>query len=494
MAGIFSKSNRPKLPGAYFNFKPEAVPTVPSNPGSAVAIPFTHDWGPLDEVVRVTSFQEFQAIYGASDDTEGYRAVRQAFQGEDVDGRGGAGEVVAYRMAGSAAAAAVKTLNNTTPTGAITLTALYPGTRGNDLRVTVQDYAADTSKTELILLDGTVELERYRFTDTDITSLAADINENSDWVSAGSVTSGVALATVSGSSFGSGNDGTTLLAADWTGAMSAFELHRFAVFCAYHLVENSPYSIQTSIIAWHKAQQLLGKRFFTVIGGGLEADTLALAQARSVAGASGDILNVGVGYVSNPVLGSGGTEYNLTLGEFAARVAGALAARGESRSLTYARFADTELVVGPTLSEQSECFDGGIVSLARDSHPTAPVHIRTGLTSFRSSDATADKPYLIYRQPKYVRTMHALETELTQWAEENIIGQRGVDQDTRDAIIGEVKNRLVQKEADGAIQEGWTVAIDNDPPPSDDDEFIGLLIGISFERSLEQVYFTVSVG
>lgn len=496
MAGIFSKNNRPKLPGSYFNFAPEAAPAIQPNPGTAVAIPFLHDWGPFDTAVRVSSFAEFQQIYGNSDNTEGYRAVRQAFQGEGVDGRGGAGEVVCYRFGGTSAAKAVKTLQNTTPAAAITLTARYHGTKGNQLKVTTQDYAADSAYNELILYLDTVEVERYRYLDTDITDLAAQINASSNWVTAGSVTSGVALSAVSASSFASGDDGTTLLAADWTGAMSAFEIQPFAVFCPYHLVESSPFTIEASIVAWTKAQNLLGKRFFTVLGGGTTGDTLTLAKARSVAAASGDILNLGIGYVTNPGLGTGQTAYTLTLGEFAARVAGALAARGESRSMTYARFADCEMPVGPTLTEQSSAFDGGVVSLARDSHPVAPIHIATGLTTWTSANATADtsKPYYIFRQPKYVRTMHALQTELTEWAELNIVGQATVDQATRDALVAEAKVRLLGKQEKNAIQEGWTVGIDSDPPPSDDDEFIALAIGINFERALEQVYFSVSVG
>lgn len=492
MGGIFSKSNRPALPGAYFNFEQQQADSIPANPGTAVAIPFTHDWGPFETVTRVSSFAEFQAIFGASDDTDGYRAVRQAFQGEGFDGRGGAGEVVCYRFGGSSAAKASQTLNNTSSSAAITLTARYEGTRGNDLRVTTQDYAADSSQNELILLDGTTVVEKYQYADTDITDLAAQINARSDWVTAGSVTSGTALSAVSAQAFTGGNDGTTLLAADWTGALDALDVHRFAVLCAYNLTDSS---IRATVASWIDDQNELGKRFFGVFGGSA-GESLATAETRSAALASPNIVNVGVGTVTDSTLGSGQSEQTLGTSEFAARVAGALAARGEYQSLTHARFAGVELTVGATLSELESAFDAGIVALGRDSHATAPVHIKTGLTTWTQTDAASDpsKPYLIYRQPKYVRTIHGIEGDLTQWAEENIIGLRVINDATREAVVGEVKARLSERQTLGAIQPGWTVGIDQNPPPSDDDEFVAIVISASFARALEQVYFTVSVG
>jgi hypothetical protein len=494
MGGIFSKSNRPTLPGAYVNFQSQTVEAIPPNPGTAVAIPFTHDWGPFETVVRVSSFAEFQNIFGSSDDTDGYRAVRQAFQGEGLEGRGGAGEVVCFRMGAAAAAKAAKTLNNTSSSAAITLTARYEGTRGNDLTVVTQDHAADSTKNELLLFDGTVLVEKYVYTDANITSLAAEINADSDWVTAGSVTTGTALAAISGSTgnLTGGNDGTTILSADWVAALTAFSIHKFAVLCPYGLTDSG---IRTTVATWTDDQNDLGNRFFTVFGGAA-AESLATASTRSAALANPNIVNVGIGTLTDSTLGSGQTELAISTSEFAARVAGALASRGESQSLTHARFAGVEITVGPTLSELESAFDAGVLALSRDSHATAPVHVKTGLTTWTQTNATADpsKPYLIFRQPKYVRTIHGIETDLTRWAEEGIIGTQIINEQTREAVIGEVKTLLTERQSRGAIQAGWTVGIDQNPPPSDEDEFIALAISLSFARALEQVYFTVSVG
>jgi len=54
---------------------------------------------------------------------------------------------------------------------------------------------------------------------------------------------------------------------------------------------------------------------------------------------------------------------------------------------------------------------------------------------------------------------------------------------------------VIQQRADtGAVQTGFSVGIDPSPPPSDNDEFIALLYGVAFGRSVEQVFNTVIIS
>src|SRR3954467_14321059 len=114
MPGQFSIDARPVLPGAYVDFVAEPQAVVPVSVGSLVAIPFTHDWGPFETAVQVGSLAEFQRYYGDTMTSPGYYAVQQAFKGEGVAGRGGAGAVLCYRMGAAAAAKATRALSNTT--------------------------------------------------------------------------------------------------------------------------------------------------------------------------------------------------------------------------------------------------------------------------------------------------------------------------------------------------------------------------------------------
>jgi hypothetical protein len=134
-----------------------------------------------------------------------------------------------------------------------------------------------------------------------------------------------------------------------------------------------------------------------------------------------------------------------------------------------------------------------VVVLARDSNLESPVRIERGLTTYTATNDT-QRPYLIYRNPKFLRTMHGIEWDFTRWAEDNVIGKLPVNDDSRAACIAEVSARLKIREKAAIIQPGWNVMVDPEPPPSDDDEFIALLISLRFARSAEQVFFTIRVG
>src|SRR5919201_6524711 len=108
MAGRFSPSNRPLRPGAYWRFVATEPERVQVNPGSVVAVPIIHTWGPLKQPVLCTSYDDFQAIFGR-DASPGQRAVKQCFRGEGTPDGAGAGAVLAYRMGAAAAAAATVT-------------------------------------------------------------------------------------------------------------------------------------------------------------------------------------------------------------------------------------------------------------------------------------------------------------------------------------------------------------------------------------------------
>ena len=453
---------------------------------------FQHTWGPSKTVVELGAFGDFAAVFGQGgttppDYTDGYRSVVQAFQGEGLPGRGGAGKVLAYRMTGTGAAKANRALSNGA-TSALTVAARYEGTFGNTLKVSiVPDASLPATKDNLVVLLGTSEVERYSYLKTDITSLAAMLTASSAWVQpSGAVTSGTALTPVSAVALTSGNDGGALTAADYTAFMAAIEPFRFSLLAPSNLADPS---ILASFVSWSQTLNSRGKRFLTVVGGGSVAtpDTVAAAVTRSATINDPNFVNVGGGVYTDARLG------DLTPAQLAPRVAGILAQRGERESLTFARLAGLSIKVGPTESEILAAIAGGVVTISRDSHPDAPVRLEKGLTAFVDR-ADANRPFNIYSVPKFVRTMHSLETQLTEFAEVNIIGRLPVNDATRSFLVGSTSARFATSEAAGVIQPGWTVAIDQDPPPADTDDFIALQYSVKFGRSLEQVFNTVIVG
>ena len=143
----------------------------------------------------------------------------------------------------------------------------------------------------------------------------------------------------------------------------------------------------------------------------------------------------------------------------------------------------------PSDNDVSLCFDGGVVVFGQDSNALSPVRVEKGLTTYTGGDDS--KPYLIYRNPKFVRTMQGIELDITDWSTSAAIGTLQVNDATRALIVGYGHQVMEQRAGLGVIQDGYSVAVDPVPPPSDDDEFVAVVYGIAFGRSVEQIYNTV---
>lgn len=492
MAGIFSKSNLPKRPGAYVNFTGERAEPTLVNPAGVVAIPTTHSWGPSEPTI-VTSWADFLAQFtsgGTDSFTDAYIAVKQAFTGEDYQGHGGAEQVIVKRMVPSDADEATIELDNTSAATAVTLTAKYAGEYGNRLKVSVFQNAADSTKNDLVIYDNvnTVELERYTHTKASIADLVASINLSSDWVTAEVNAGTTALAAVTLSAFSGGSNGT-LTGTDYTAALSALEPYRFSLLVPANLTDAT---IRASIVAWAANLNKKGKRFLTLFGGG-SSDTISTAvtraQAINTAGEDDpNFLTLGVGTYSDSEFGT------LTTAQLAPRVAGILADRGERQNITFARLTGLDNAAGaPTESQILTAIANGIVVIARDSNTVSPLRIEKGVTTFVDQD-NEDRPYSIYSSPKYLRTMHLLEMEITEWAEGNVIGRLAITRDTRDYVLTQMQGRLQTREDAGIVQPGWSVEIDSSPAPTATDEFVALSYSLTFGRSLEQILNTIVVG
>lgn len=490
MGGRFSKDNRPLLPGAYFNVEAVQQEIVAPASGQTVALPIVHDWGPVTTPTLVTSFAQFEAIFGRSE-TPGRTAVRGAFLGENVPGWGGAGAVLVHRLAGASAAAASRTLNDTasTPATAVTITARYAGTRGNNLRVAVLDTAGASADTDLVIYDGTLEIERWTFVDADTQSIVDTLNANSQWVTATYQGPGPLALVTSPVALTGGNDGAGLLVGDWTDAMTALEIERFGLLAPYDLTDDA---VLGPLVTWAKGLNAAGRRFRLVIGGG-SADSPSLAVTRSA--------QIGAIIVNDPdVVNLGGFRVEfadgsvLTSSQLAPRYAGILAQRGEVHGATAARLGGAVRIVnGPSQSEKVAMFKGGAVGIGRDSDPVSPIRFEAAVTTYTTKTDPA-VPYTIFRNPKFVATMQGVEMEITEYAESNIIGKTPINNKTRDSVKGEMLTRLLRRVEAQIIQPNPTVQIDSDPPPTDDDEFIALVYGIRFGRTAEQVFGTLRVA
>lgn len=444
---------KPDLPGTSIKIVGESLTSIPPSLADIVAIPFAHDSGPLGSdsaasgggVQQLLQFSDFDRIFGSSD-TAGRRAVLQAFQGLG-NGKGGAGEVVAYRMANSTGLlAASKVLQNTTPTAAITLTAKYKGSGGGNISVgVIQDPRIAANNILRVLYNG-AEVERYSHLKTDITALGAAITARpSAYVVPSAITTGVALAVIAPAVLTGGNDGGALTSVEWLAALDAFEYERFSLLAPYLLTDDS---IRAAMVAWVQAQEAASRPVMLVVGGD-NSDTLSTATTRSSAINDPHVVNMGCGTYHDDTLNR-----DVNTAELAPRIAGVIAARGLRSALTFADLFGLHFSTGAlATTDLKAAKDAGITAIHRAETGDAELHIVWGVTTF-TNKADAARPYPYFSEPRLVRLNDLFIRGMREWANEIVVGDLPVNADTRDAVRTQGRSMLDAYLRDGLLEPG----------------------------------------
>lgn len=140
--GSFTTQNK-ELPGAYINFVSAASASATLSDRGIATMPLELDWGKEGEVFEVTS-EDFQKnslkIFGYAFDNPKMKGLNDLFIGVKT--------LYAYRLNGGGEKA-----SNTFAT------ALYGGTRGNDLKTAIQANVDDSEKFDVITYLGTVKVD-----------------------------------------------------------------------------------------------------------------------------------------------------------------------------------------------------------------------------------------------------------------------------------------------------------------------------------------------
>lgn len=142
-----------KRPGVFIteDLRPSNAP-VEGN-GAFAAILGAHHKGPVDEAVLVSSWTQFQNVYGGFPSVGAASAVSHAVY--DYFNNGGRGAYVC-RLVGAGAARATATLDDRsgTPVATLRVDALNEGAWGNDIRISIVDRDAATGRFDLVVYNG----------------------------------------------------------------------------------------------------------------------------------------------------------------------------------------------------------------------------------------------------------------------------------------------------------------------------------------------------
>lgn len=179
--GGFTTQNK-ELPGAYINFVSAASASASLSDRGIATMPLELDWGKDGEVFEVTN-EDFQKnsmkIFGYAFDSPKMKGLSDLFLGAKT--------LYVYRLnsSGDKAANAFAT-------------ALYSGTRGNDLKIVIQANADDSTKFDVLTYMGTVKV------DAQTVAKAADLVAN-DYVT---FKAGATLAVTASTPLTGGTNGT----------------------------------------------------------------------------------------------------------------------------------------------------------------------------------------------------------------------------------------------------------------------------------------------
>lgn len=481
---------KPSYPRTKITWVGEAVKRVPPSFAEVVAIPIAHDWGPLgsdsDGLKLVTSFPEFEAEYGTSD-TPGRRAALSAFAGQGLPGQGGAGGVYVYRMATGAAAKAALTLQNTTPANAITITAKYTGDFGELIAIGVGDDPGDATLDRLTVYVGGVAVQHWTYAPTDIEDLVDQIiASKSPYITATLVLSGVALgATPAGNptELAGGNNGDALTVTEYTAALSALEFKRVNLLAFPNLTDAT---IRAAAVSWVQSQEEADRPVNLVLGGAA-GESLATASLRSTGINDEHVINLGVGTYHDELL-----DADVSTAELAPRIAGILAARGESRALTGSEIAGLTVVgsTGIDVDQIRSAIDAGVTVLMRTSSVDADLTVAQGVTTYTTKTDDA-KPYDVFSEPRFIRIMDIFSHNMSQWANDKVIGDLPVNDDSRAAVRGHGRTLIDDLLTRGLIDPGDTEEdrpfIDTPLPPADLRDSIPFSFGWRFNPTTNYV-------
>lgn len=124
--GTFSPGENKARPGIYFRFSLAAGDRIASGIRGTVAVPFVSDWGPVGEIVSVSSNRDITDKLGLSPTSDSLALYRAAKMNAD--------KVLLFRVNDGKKASAPLVEED-----GGTATAKYPGTRGNKITVVVKD-------------------------------------------------------------------------------------------------------------------------------------------------------------------------------------------------------------------------------------------------------------------------------------------------------------------------------------------------------------------
>lgn len=382
-----------------------------------VLVPYQAEWGAPDTLMRMTGYDErVVEAFGEVDTIE-------------LAAEGGA-TILGYRITNGTATAA-----SYSQAGAIEIEARYPGTKGNDLKISIAASTAEPGKKEL-QVKGPIKTEKFSFAEADelVTKCAQSIYVRVTKLGT------TAVADLAETALTGGISGTAALtSADSTTLFTAVS---GADFDAMYLPFDDP-AIIAAAKQFMKDRRTLNKKLSTLVIGGKESedDNMTKHTERSVA--------QNVRYVVNNTIAgehNNGKTYNSL--QWAAWAAGMIAATPAHESLTAIVVPLKKAKKDWGHSEILNALSTGTLIASRD----GDVYIIESAVNTLSTIGPGERED--YGKIRVSMTLDQIQNDI------QVVGKKYKGKlDNNDiggaTFVGAVKAYLEVREQQGAIDTGW---------------------------------------
>lgn len=441
--GIWTSQNK-ALPGVYIRFKTGTALGLTVGERGVVTICEPMSWGPVAQVTPVTLTTDVTPITGYDITTPQNRFLQEMFKG--TNRTSAPTTILLYRPTASGSAQATVT------TGELTATAVYPGSRGNDISVVITELTEPESTfTVSTVVDGAIVDQQ---TAAQISELVAN-----DWVTFSGTG---ALAATTGAALTGGADGTVESAA-YSAYLSTIEPYKFDIM----VYDGSDSTVQTALLSFIERVNENNGQYCQLVASGISNPD------------SRYVINV-----NSPVTLSDGTE--LTPQQVTWWAGGASAGALYNQSLTYAQYPGAVSTVMRTTDEYVNQIQAGNFVLFAENGVVKVMQDINSMTTYTEDIGQ------VYSKNRVMRLCNTIANDIFQQFSESFIGVVNNNEQGRARFQAAIVGYLQQIQDNQGIQ-NFT---------SDDVEVLAgsaidaIVVNVAIQAvdSVEKVYLSLEIS
>ncbi len=464
MASFFIIGEKKTRPGVYFRYENWGTPPIAGVDDGKCAAVFRSNWGPLGQAVVLEQYEDIAKQYGDGGENGTTAVPLEQF-------KGGARLVYALRL-GTGGTHGAYEIRDAAGESVVHLILKYPGSRR--LAVTIRPTLMDAAVSELLILEGTEQLERLTFSNAgnSVEALmeAFAAKKSSYFTLTKLKDSTEQLAAVDQEEIMGGTDPDVTVSA-YSKGFEVLEAYRWNVM-----------AIDTEDTAVQMVMQLFlnriydgGKFTMGVIG---EPTTVDFETRLKHASAYNDYQMV---YVGNGFTDIAGNVYEGYLA--AARISGMIAGTPSNESITHAAVTGaTEVTELLTNNQHERAIQAGVLMFSVSAANT--VWVEQGVNSLVLPSAKED---IGWKKIKRVKVRFELFQRLNDTVEV-LIGRINNDPDGRMTVV-QVSNGVCQTMvSEKKLLAGAHVTVDPDNKPEGDSAWF--VVYADDIDALEKMYYT----